>query len=56
MIKELIESEEVLSNDDNYYNEGWFKDSEAYEKYKNCFSEDLLQTKQRFEIHPLWHS
>jgi len=56
MIKELIESEEVLSNDDNYYNEGWFKDSEVYEKYKNYFSEDLLQTKQRFEIYPLWHS
>jgi len=56
MIKELIESEEVLSNDDNYYNEGWFKDSEAYEKYKNYFSEDLLQTRQKFEIYPLWHS
>jgi len=56
MIKELIKSEEVLLNDDNYYNEGWFKDSDVYEKFKNYLSEDMLQTKQRFEICPLWHS
>ena len=56
MIKELIKSEEVLLNDDKYYNEGWFKDSDVYEKCKNYLSEDMLQTKQRFEIYPLWHS